>query len=84
MVDFCHPTTFTCEYSGMRSSRSIVSLGNHGKFKVGDIDPISPRQTLNSLEVISQTVMSTFMHQTEKQAGERRFAGNVNLLHLLS
>jgi hypothetical protein len=41
-----------------------------------------PRQTLNSLEVISQAVMSTFMHQTEKQAGERRFAGNVDLFKL--
>jgi hypothetical protein len=43
-----------------------------------------PRQTLNSLEVISQGEMSTFMHETEKQAGQRRFAGNVNLFRLLS
>jgi hypothetical protein len=43
-----------------------------------------PRQTLNSLEVISQGEMSMFMHETEKQAGQRRFAGDVNLFRLLS
>jgi hypothetical protein len=42
-----------------------------------------PRQTLNSLEVISQGEMSTFMHQTEKQAGQRRFAGNVDLFKFI-
>jgi hypothetical protein len=39
-----------------------------------------PRQILDSLDVISPAEFSRFLQLSQKQADQRRFAGNINLL----